>query len=101
VVHDSVPESCVNLGWILARAYRSGAAEAYIERKLLPGPATALRVLTHGAYCITKGLLLLVVAALRSRAAAAAALRLASFGAGRVGGLVGLLYPEYRGTHGN
>jgi GT2 family glycosyltransferase len=101
VVHDSVPEACVNLGWILTRAYRSGAAEAYIERKLVPGPTTAVRVLTHGAYCIAKGSLLLAVAAPRGRAAAAVALRLASFGAGRVGGLVGLLYPEYRRTHGN
>ncbi len=101
VVHDSVPESCANLRWILARAYRAGAAEAYIERKLLPGPTTALRVLVHGAYCIAKGSLLLLAAVPRGRAAAAAALRLASFGAGRVGGLVGLRYPEYRRTHGD
>lgn len=100
VIHDSVPESCVKLAWILARAYRVGAAEAYIERKLLPGPTTALRVLVHGAYCIAKGSLLLAAAALRGRAAAAAALRLASFGAGRVGGVVGLQYAEYRRTHG-
>ena len=101
VVHDSVPESCANLRWILARAYRAGAAEAYIERKLLPGPTTALRVFVHGAYCIAKGSLLLAASALRGRAAAAAALHVASFGAGRMGGLVGLQYAEYRRTHGD
>jgi hypothetical protein len=101
VVHDTVPESCLNLRWILARAYRTGAAAAYIERKLIPGPATALRVLAHGAYCIAKGSLRLVAAALQGRGAAAAALRLASFGAGRVGGLAGLQYAEYRRTHGD
>jgi GT2 family glycosyltransferase len=101
VVHDTVPESCANLRWILARAYRAGAAEAYIERKLLPGPTTALRVLAHGAYCIAKGSLLLATAALRGRAAAAGALHLASFGAGRMGGLFGLQYAEYRRTHGD
>jgi succinoglycan biosynthesis protein ExoM len=101
VIHDSVPKSCANLAWILARAYRAGAAEAYIERKLVPGPASALRVLAHGAYCIAKGSLQLAGSALRGRAAAAAALRLASFGAGRLGGLVGLQYAEYRRTHGD
>jgi len=100
VIHDSVPESCANLPWILARAYRAGAAEAYIERKLRPRPMTALRVLAHGGYCIAKGSLLLATAALRGRAAAAAALRLASFGIGRIGGVFGLQYSEYRDIHG-
>jgi GT2 family glycosyltransferase len=100
IVHDNVPPSRANLAWILARAYRAGAAETYIERKLVPGPRTVLRVVLHAAYCLVKGALLLVESALRGRAAAAMALRIASFGAGRAGGLVGLQYAEYRRTHG-
>jgi GT2 family glycosyltransferase len=100
VVHDAVPESCASLRWILARAYRAGASEAYIQRKLEPGPASVLRVLVHGAYCVAKSCLLLAAAAVRGRAAAASALQLASFGVGRIGGLVGLQYAEYRRIHG-
>ena len=96
VVEDEVPAACVRLSWILGRAYRSGAATAYIDRKLDPELATLLRVLAHGAWCLGRASLALLLASLRGRAAAARALRLGAFGAGRLGGLVGLHYAEYR-----
>jgi hypothetical protein len=62
---------------------------------------TALRVFAHGVRCIAKGALMLLVAAVRGRAAAAAALHLVSFGAGRMGGVFDLQYAEYRTVHGH
>jgi GT2 family glycosyltransferase len=100
VVHDAVPASCARLGWILARAFRSGITEAYVARKRSSGMATRLGLLAHGSYCIALGLVQLAAAALRGRAAAAGALRLASFGAGRLAGLMGLQYREYQRIHG-
>jgi succinoglycan biosynthesis protein ExoM len=100
LVYDTVPPTCVTLRWILARAYRAGAIESYILRKHRPGPASALPLAAHGAYCLAKAGVLLLLASLRGRAAAAVALRLAGYGAGRLGGLLGLQYAEYRRVHG-
>jgi GT2 family glycosyltransferase len=101
VVHDRVPASCARLRWILARSYRAGAAEAYIERKLDPGMAATARIFAHAGYCVAKAALLLAAAGLRGRAAGARALHLASFGVGRLGGLIGLQYAEYQRVHGH
>ncbi|MFQ5415450.1 MAG: glycosyltransferase [Myxococcota bacterium] len=96
VIRDEVPEECATLRWILARAYRNGAATAYIARKLDPGPERALRVGFHGLRCLAKAAVFLLASPLRGRAAAARALHLASFGVGRIGGLAGLQHSEYR-----
>jgi len=101
LVHDGVPPACATLRWILARAYRAGAIESYILRKHRPGPGSSLRILAHGIYCFAKATLLLLISPPRGRAAAAVALRLAAYGAGRLGGLVGLQYAEYRRVHGD
>jgi glycosyltransferase involved in cell wall biosynthesis len=100
VVRECVPASRLNLRWILARAYRTGAAGAYILRKHRPGLRSSVSLLAHGGYCLAKAAVLLLAAPRRGRAAAAAALRLASYGAGRLGGLLGLQYAEYRRVHG-
>jgi len=101
IVHDEVPVSCTRLRWILARGFRTGGSETYIQQKLEPGWRTRLRVVLHAGWCIAKGCALVVAGALRGRATAAAGLRLACFGAGRIAGLAGLQYAEYRTTHGN
>jgi len=101
VVYDAVPVSCARLRWILARSYRAGAAESYIQRKLAPGAASTLRILAHAGYCVAKASLQLAFSAWRGRAAAARALHLASFGVGRFGGLLGLQRAEYRQIHGS
>jgi hypothetical protein len=100
MVYDTVPETRANLWWILARSYRIGACSVYVQRKADPGSLTALRVLVHGARCIATGILRLAASVAGGRAAAATALHLASFGAGRVGGVFGLQYAEYRRIHG-
>jgi GT2 family glycosyltransferase len=101
VVYDVVPETRANLWWILARSYRIGACLAFIERKADPGSVTLLRVLVHGARCVAGGILRLAASVVKGRVAAAVALHLVSFGAGRLGGLVGLQYAEYRRIHGH
>ena len=101
MVYDSVPETRANLRWILARSYRIGACSVYVQRKADPGSITVLRVLAHGVRCVAAGILRLAASVARGRAAAAAALHLASFGVGRLGGVVGLQYAEYRRTHGH
>lgn len=101
VVHDAVPPACATLRWILARAYRTGAIESYIARKHTPTPASSVRLVVHGAYCLGRAALLLAASALRGRAAAAVALRLGGYGAGRIGGVLGWQYAEYRQVHGS
>jgi len=100
IVHDTVPETRANLPWILARSYRMGACLAYIQRKTDPGAVTALRIVAHGARCVAAGILRLAASLAAGRAAAAGALQAASFGAGRIGGVFGLQYSEYREIHG-
>jgi succinoglycan biosynthesis protein ExoM len=103
IVSDEVPESCVALGWILARALRTGGTETYVARKFDPVLGAWSRSVLHGGYCIAKGLALTLTAPLRMQSAAVAArgLQLASFGAGRVAGVFGFHHEAYRTTHGN
>ncbi len=100
LVFESVPPTRARLGWLLARAFRVGCSSAWIERRSAAPSASAVWLLANGAWCIAKGLLQLPLAALRGRAAAVHALRLAGYGAGRLWSLAGLSYREYRTTHG-
>ena len=95
-VHDVVPPQRARLGWILRRARRVGASNAWVERRHAPGARALSRVLAHGAACVLKAGLLLLLSPLRGRAAAARALHLACFGLGRLHGALGLLVEEYR-----
>ena len=63
-------------------------------------PREVIHIAAHGLWCLAKGGGQLLLAALRGRIAAATALRLAAFGAGRLWGLAGLRYREYRTIHG-
>jgi len=99
VVREWVPASRVSVGWILRRAFRVGCASARLARRR--GVAVSARVLLHGAWCLARGAAELLVASVRGRAAAVAALRLAAYGAGRIGGLAGLRPAEYRRIHGS
>jgi GT2 family glycosyltransferase len=100
LVYEWIPRSRARLAWILRRAFRVGSTSAWIDRRRLQPPLRASRLAAHGSWCVAKGLLLLLAALARGRGAAARALRLAAFGAGRLAGLLGVTYEEYRGTHG-
>lgn len=100
VVVEHVPASRATLAWIVRRAFRVGTSTAFVDR-LHDGAWRAVpRALLHGAWCLAKGGGGLVTAAVRGRAAAVHALRLAVYGAGRIAGAFGVLTREYAVTHG-
>jgi len=101
VVFEWVPRSRANARWILERAFRVGASSAFVDRHRRARRVSPARVLAHGGWCLAKGATLLPVGALRGRAGAVQALRLAAFGAGRLGGLAGIHREEYRVVHGS
>ncbi|MBW1684364.1 MAG: glycosyltransferase [Deltaproteobacteria bacterium] len=99
VVHEWVPASRLSVRWLLARAFRVGCASAGIERRRVVPRRSRTWHLANGCWCILKGALLLGLAALRGRVAAVRALRLVWYGAGRLHGLRGFAYEEYRTIH--
>lgn len=101
VVFEWVPRSRANARWILERAFRVGTSSAFVDRHHRSRRLSPVRLLAHGGWCLAKGGVLLPVGALRGRAGAVAALRLAAFGAGRLGGLAGVHREEYRVVHGS
>jgi len=100
VVSECVQTSRVNLRWILQRGFRCGNSMAYTESKHHPGIETVARVFFHGVYCMSKGVGLFGISALRGRTEAVKALYLAAYGAGRATGLVGIRLNEYKTVHG-
>jgi glycosyltransferase involved in cell wall biosynthesis len=101
VVREWVPASRARLGWLLRRAFRVGTSTVFIDRHCRRRPRPAARISAHGAWCLAKGGVQLLGSVLRGRAAAARALRLAVFGAGRIAGLSGASLQEYRRVHGS
>jgi hypothetical protein len=100
VVHECVPESRLTLRWLLQRDFRFGAISARLERRGKTSLLRTSRMLLHAVWCLAKGLLGLPLAALHGRARAAWSLDLAAVGAGRLWGLFGFEYEEYREIHG-
>ena len=98
VVHEWVPASRARATWILRRAFRTGAAGTWIEASR--GARAAAAIVGHGLRCLAKGGVQLLTGAFTGRAEALHGLRLGCYGAGRVFGLLGVRYREYRHTHG-
>jgi len=101
IAHESVPVTRVSVHWLLARAFRVGCSTMRIERQRVPRARSVAWLLANGCWCMLKGTLLLPLAALRGRAALVRALRLVWYGAGRLYGLAGFSYEEYRRIHGS
>ena len=101
LVFEWVPRSRANARWILERAFRVGTSSAFVDRNHRARPLSPARLLAHGGWCLAKGATLLPMGALRGRAGALRALRLAAFGAGRIGALAGVHREEYRVVHGS
>ncbi len=91
VVHERVPAERARLGWVLRRAFHIGVAASRIARLRRPLPRAAPRALAHGVWCVSKGLLTASIALGGRTGEGARGLRLASFGLGR---LFGLLRPR-------
>ena len=101
IVFEWVPRSRTRARWILERAFRVGTTSAFIDLQRRERPLSRARLMAHGGWCLAKGAALLPVGALRGRAGAVQALRLLAFGAGRLGGIAGILHDEYRTVHGS
>jgi glycosyltransferase involved in cell wall biosynthesis len=101
VVFEWVPRSRANARWILERAFRVGISSTFVDRQQRGRAVPAAALLAHGGFCLAKAAALLPFGALRGRAGTMRALRLAAFGAGRLGGLAGIHREEYRVVHGS
>jgi glycosyltransferase involved in cell wall biosynthesis len=99
-VVEWVPQSRVNLRWLLQRSFRIGTASVIIDRVCREDRPKVWRMLAHAGWCIAKGALYWPRLLAGNRAAAAEGLRLAVFGLGRLAGLGGYRYEEYRRIHG-
>jgi succinoglycan biosynthesis protein ExoM len=102
LVEEWIPESRANLGWLLRRAYRSGATLGQVDRDrpdvLVARPMRVVR----GVGRLTQGVLLTPVALVawrQRRVRLVRALQLVWRGAGMVAGVLGGRYEEYRVTH--
>lgn len=102
VVEEWIPASRANMGWLLRRAYRSGATlgQVDMDRKdvLVARPMRVVRGLGR----LTQGVLLTPIALVAPRdrqVRLVRALQLVWRGAGMVAGVLGGRYEEYRVTH--
>jgi len=100
VVAETIPASKATAKWLVLRSFRTGATLSFIDvdggRTLSTYPLTAAKGVTWmaiGAGSCLAGLLL-------GHAARVRGVRWTAFGMGRLAGLVGRRYDEYRTTHG-
>jgi glycosyltransferase involved in cell wall biosynthesis len=98
--HEWIPATRARLGWLLRRALRTGSTQSVCERRAA-APVARLRIAAHGAWCIARGLASALLGLPRGRGAAARGLALATAGVGRLAGLSGWAYREYRTIHGS
>ena len=102
VVHELIPRSKANAGWLVRRAYRLGNSLSICEVDIYPRDY-ALRAarVAKAAARVVRGALLLAVSPLLGKHVSVRALQDASRGIGMLAGLSGLVYQEYnRKTHG-
>lgn len=102
VVHELIPQSKANAGWLLRRAYRLGNSLSICEVDIYPRDFAfrAMRIAKASAR-IARGTLLLPVSLLLGKHASVRALQDVSRGVGMLAGLTGFVYQEYnRKTHG-
>ena len=100
VVNEWVQPTRATFAWLLKRSFRVGTSESFIDRAIRQTPRGAVPVLAHGLWCVAKGTALALLGSLAGRAGAVRGLRLAAVGVGRLAGLAGYRYLEYRTLHG-
>ena len=99
-VHELIPRSRANAGWILRRAYRLGNSLAFCEMDLDPSASTLALRSAKAIVRIFRGLLLVPVSCVLGRHACIKALQDVYRGVGMLAGLAGITHEEYRKTHG-
>jgi len=100
VVDDQIPASRANAGWILQRAYRLGNTRSLCELDLRTAPASWVAPAVKGTGRILQGALLLPVSVVSGWAALVGAAGKICYGVGRLAGVAGLRYEEYRRAQG-
>jgi succinoglycan biosynthesis protein ExoM len=95
-VHDWVPKNRANARWILQRAYRLGNTRSLCELDLESSGARRVVPVIKGVGRIAQGLLLIPISPIRGRHAFVGALHKICYGAGRLAGVLGVQYEEYR-----
>jgi glycosyltransferase involved in cell wall biosynthesis len=101
IVTEWVPESRVNVRWVLQRGFRYGNSASCIELDLRPGLKTHLKLLAVACYRILKGCFFLPLTWPFGRHLPITYLRHICVGAGLLADLFGIHYEEYRRTHGS
>ncbi|MBA2712274.1 MAG: glycosyltransferase family 2 protein [Rubrobacteraceae bacterium] len=100
VVDDQIPASRANARWILQRAYRLGNTRSLCELDLRTAPAGWVAPAVKGVGRIVQGTLLLPVSLVSGRRSLVGAAGKICYGAGRLAGVFGVRYEEYRRAHG-
>jgi len=95
-VYDWVPKNRANARWILQRAYRLGNTRSLCELDLEPSGAGRVVPVIKGVGRIAQGLLLIPISLTQGRHAFVGALYKICYGAGRLAGVLGVQYEEYR-----
>jgi glycosyltransferase involved in cell wall biosynthesis len=98
---ENIPPSRARLAWLVRRALRIGTSRTLVDRLRSRRTRDLARIVAHGGWCLAKGSTLALLGLARGRGAAARGLYLACVGAGRIVGLTGWAYEEYRTTHGS
>ena len=99
-VVEHVPESRVSLRWVVMRQFRVGTASVIIDRVCREQPKVPWRMAAHAGWCLVKGGLQSLRILAGNAAGAVSGLQLVALGVGRLAGLLGYRYEEYRVIHG-
>ncbi len=99
-VSEVVPASRVSARWILQRAYRIGNSSTICDKVLDPTPRRRAILLAKGGGRIAQGLAGLPLALVRGRAELVRTLGAVAKGTGRLAGVLGYRFEEYRRVHG-
>src|SRR5215211_155674 len=95
-VHDWVPKNRANARWILQRAYRLGNTRSLCELDLESRVSGRVAPVIKGVGRIAQGVLLIPVSLALGRHVIVGALHKICYGAGRLAGVLGVQYEEYR-----
>ena len=100
VVHETLPPSRTTVGWLLRRSYRVGNTAVFVAAAEQPIHRWLPRRIAAAFYRGGRGLIMMVPAVARGRAAVIMALQDLCLAGGALAGLAGHHYKEYDETHG-
>jgi succinoglycan biosynthesis protein ExoM len=99
VVYEWIPQSRINLKWILLRGFRSHSSYTICAKEFNPLPQVLVTRIFTGTGRIAFGIVSLLPSILLGRAFFVHAILQTFRGAGLLAGLIGRSYEEYKGSH--